>query len=195
MKPPDLPQDYHQLAARIKAWGVELGFQAVGIAGIELPEDEQHLLDWLQRGDHGDMAYMAQHGSRRGRPAELLPGTLRVISLRLDYLPPGVALQQTLQQPERAYISRYALGRDYHKLMRKRLAQLAERISSAIPAHHYRVFVDSAPVLEKALAVQAGLGWIGKNTLLLNRHAGSWFFLGEIYTNLPLPLDLPTGKG
>ena len=177
-----------ELARRIKQWGPELGFAAVGIAGTGLPHDEQHLLRWLQRQQHGDMHYMARHGVKRSRPQQLLPGTLRVISVRMDYLPPQ-PVATDVSAP--AFISRYARGRDYHKLLRKRLQQLARRIEREAGAHGYRAFVDSAPVLEKALAREAGLGWIGKHTLLLNRRAGSYFFLGELYTDLPLPTDRP----
>ncbi len=180
-----------QLANDIKQWGQALGFQSVGIAGIDLGEHESHFLQWLANGFHGDMDYMERHGTKRSRPAELLPGTVRVICARMDYLPaenPGMTL---LGQPEKAYISRYALGRDYHKVIRKKLTQLGEKITRAAGLHGFRAFVDSAPVLEKALAEQAGLGWIGKHTLLLDRTAGSWFFLGEIYTDLPLPVDTP----
>ncbi len=145
---------------------------------------------WLERGDHGSMDYMARHGTMRSRPDELLPGTVRVISCRLDYRPLETDTVKRLKEANKAYISRYALGRDYHKLIRKRLSQLAQKIESIAGGQH-RAFVDSAPVLERALAEQAGLGWIGKNTMLINRRAGSWFFLGEIYTNLPLPIDPP----
>ncbi|MCC6075981.1 tRNA epoxyqueuosine(34) reductase QueG [Pseudomonas sp. GCM10022188] len=179
------------LAQAIKTWGRELGFQQVGIAGVELGEHEAHLERWLAAGYQGEMDYMAAHGHKRSRPDELVPGTLRVVSLRMDYLPGDTRMAETLAQPEKAYVSRYALGRDYHKLVRKRLQQLAERIQAAIGPFGYRAFVDSAPVLEKALAQQAGLGWIGKNTLLLNRQAGSWFFLGELFVDLPLPVDPP----
>ncbi|MDT8319683.1 MAG: tRNA epoxyqueuosine(34) reductase QueG [Xanthomonadales bacterium] len=181
-----------QLADRIKGWGEALGFQQLGISDIALHEQEQHLQEWLARGFHGEMSYMERHGQRRSRPAELVPGTVRVICARLDYLP-GTArpLQEVLDDPQRAAVSRYALGRDYHKLMRKRLQKLASRIEEAIGPFGYRVFVDSAPVLEKALAEKAGLGWIGKHSIVLNRQAGSWFFLGEIYTDLPLPTDAP----
>lgn len=178
------------LAERIAQWGAELGFQQIGVSDIELAADERHLLDWLALGRHGQMDYMQQHGSKRSRPAELVPGTLRVISARMDYWP-GTArdAHQALTDPQHAYVSRYALGRDYHKVLRSRLATLAERISNEVEDHGYRVFVDSAPVLEKALARNAGLGWIGKHTNLINRKAGSWFFLGEILTTLPLPID------
>jgi epoxyqueuosine reductase len=184
--------DYHALAADIRHWGAELGFQKVGITGVELGEDEAHLLDWLDAGFHGEMDYMARHGTRRSRPAELHAGTVRVISARMDYAPPGIdTAWDTINDTERAYVSRYALGRDYHKLLRGRLQKLTERIAAATGPFGHRVFTDSAPVLEKALARDAGLGWIGKHTLLLSRDAGSWFFLGEIYTDLPLPEDQP----
>jgi len=185
------PQDLAELAARIRAWGRELGFQQLGIADTDLTEAEARLQDWLARGWHGDMDYMARHGSKRSRPAELVPGTLRVISVRMDYLPPDDDPAPQLADPAAAFISRYALGRDYHKVLRNRLQKLAGRIESAIGPFGYRVFVDSAPVLEKPLAEKAGLGWIGKHTNLINRQAGSWFFLGELYTDLPLPPDAP----
>ncbi|SEL43427.1 epoxyqueuosine reductase [Atopomonas hussainii] len=191
---PDASIDFHALAQQIKDWGRELGFQQVGIAGIELGEHEAHLQTWLDAGYHGEMDYMASHGSKRSHPEELVPGTLRVVSLRMDYLPADTAMTQVLSQPEHAYISRYALGRDYHKLIRKRISQLAQQIQQHIGDFGYRAFVDSAPVLERALADQAGLGWIGKNTMLINRQAGSFFFLGELYTDLPLPVDTPYGK-
>ncbi|MGH8126571.1 MAG: tRNA epoxyqueuosine(34) reductase QueG [Rhodanobacteraceae bacterium] len=187
--------DLNALAQRIKAWGAELGFGKVGITGVGLDEDEAHLLAWLEQGRHGSMDYMQRHGSKRSRPAELQPGTLRVISARLDYFPTGMdgeSAWQTLRDGERAYIARYALGRDYHKLIRRRLQKLASRIESETGPFGYRAFTDSAPVLEKALARNAGLGWIGKHTLLLDSDAGSWFFLGEIYTDLPLPVDTPS---
>ncbi|KRW57743.1 tRNA epoxyqueuosine(34) reductase QueG [Pseudomonas sp. TTU2014-080ASC] len=177
------------LAQSIKDWGRELGFQQVGISSVDLGEHEQHLQRWLEAGYHGEMDYMAAHGTKRSRPAELVPGTLRVVSLRMDYLPGDTQMAQRLTEPDKAYISRYALGRDYHKLIRKRLQQLAERIQQEIGPFGYRAFVDSAPVLEKAIAQQAGLGWIGKNTLVINRKAGSYFFLGELFVDLPLPID------
>ena len=183
--------DLSALAQSLKDWGRELGFQQVGIAGVALGAHEAYLERWLAAGHHGEMDYMAPHGSKRSRPAELVPGTLRVISLRMDYLPGDTRMAEVLASPDKAYVSRYALGRDYHKLIRKRLQQLAERMQAAIGPFGYRAFVDSAPVLEKALAQQAGLGWIGKNTLLLNKQAGSWFFLGELFTDLPLPVDTP----
>lgn len=181
-----------QLSAQIKRWGTELGFDAVGIAGVSLPEAETRLLEWLALGRHGAMDYMAKHGVKRARPAALVPGTLRVISARLDYRPPQARDSwSVLQDSGRAFISRYALGRDYHKLMRLRLQALADKISAEVQGFHYRVFTDSAPVMEVELAQLAGLGWRGKHTLLLQREHGSWFFLGEIYTDLPLSLDTP----
>lgn len=180
------------LAAAIKAWGRELGFQQVGVADINLAAHEARLLDWLAAGFHGEMAYMARHGTKRSRPAELVPGTVRVIAARMDYGPLDAAEPwRVLNHPELGYVSRYALGRDYHKVLRQRLQRLAERIAAAIGPFGYRVFVDSAPVLEKALAEKAGLGWIGKHSTLLDRKAGSWFFLGELYVDAPLPLDQP----
>ncbi len=184
--------DLVALSQSIKDWGRELGFQQVGIAGLELGEHEAHLERWLAAGYHGEMDYMGAHGSKRSHPDQLVPGTLRVVSLRMDYLPGDTLMAQRLGERETAYVSRYALGRDYHKLIRKRLQQLAERIQQAIGPFGYRAFVDSAPVLEKAIAEQAGLGWIGKNTLVLNRKAGSYFFLGELFVDLPVPVDEPT---
>ena len=181
-----------ELAAAIKTWGRELGFQQIGITDIDLGEAEARLLDWLAAGFHGEMNYMARHGVSRSRPAELVPGTVRVIVARMDYLPPNVAEPWgVLQRAELGYVSRYALGRDYHKVLRQRLQRLADRIAAAVGPFGYRVFVDSAPVLEKALAEKAGLGWIGKHSNLLDRRAGSWFFLGEIYVDLSLPVDQP----
>jgi epoxyqueuosine reductase len=182
--------DLADLRRRIDAWGTELGFQQIGIADVELGEAEVRLLDWLARGFHGDMQYLERHGTRRSRPAELVPGTLRVICARLNYLPPGArSSEAVLADGTLAYLSRYALGRDYHKVLRGRLQDLADRIQQEIGEFRYRVFTDSAPVMEVELAVNAGLGWRGKHTLLLDRQAGSWFFLGEIYTDLPLPVD------
>ena len=184
--------DTDALVADIRRWGRELGFQQVGISPVQLDEAESHLISWLQAGYHGDMDYMSRHGTLRSRPADLVPGTASVISVRMDYWP-GTARQAdaVLQQPALAYLSRYALGRDYHKLLRKRLQQLADRITTHIGDFGYRAFTDSAPVLEKALAQHAGLGWIGKHTNLINEQAGSWFFLGELYTDLALPADTP----
>ena len=184
--------DARALAKDIKAWARELGFQQAGIADPDLSADEKRLLAWLDAGRHGEMHYMRRHGLKRSRPALLHPGTLRVISVRMDYLPRDAApASAVLQEPTLAFISRYALGRDYHKLLRKRLQKLADRIESAVGDFRYRVFTDSAPVLEKPLASAAGLGWTGKHTNLINREAGSWFFLGEIYTDLALPTDRP----
>lgn len=179
------------LFQQIKQWGQELGFQQIGITDTDLTQYESRFLEWLQKNFHGEMHYMSSHGTKRYRPAELIPGTLRIISARMDYLPPESEIAKVLKNPKLGFISRYALGRDYHKLMRKRLTQLAEKISEHITPFGYRAFTDSAPVLEKPLAEKAGLGWIGKHTNLINRQAGSWFFLGEIYTDLPLAIDTP----
>lgn len=188
------PLDLVALTASIRDWAAQLGFQQLGITDIDLSEDAPRLAAYLVAGYHGEMAYMADHGSMRWRPDELVPGTVRVISVRMDYLPEDTQMAQVLAQPEQAYISRYALGRDYHKLIRKRLQQLAEKITEVIGPFGHRAFVDSAPVLEKPLARKAGLGWMGKNTLILNRQAGSWFFLGELLVDLPLPLDTPNDR-
>ena len=178
--------DYAALATRIKSWGAELGFQAVGIADTDLAAAENRLGEWLGKGWHGEMDYMARHGALRARPAELVPGTVRVISCRMDYLQPETAAGAG---PLHACIARYARGRDYHKVLRARLQKLCDRIAAQAGAFGYRVFADSAPVMEVELAARAGIGWRGKHTLLLSREAGSWFFLGEIYTSLPLPAD------
>jgi len=184
--------DLAALARDIKRWGRELGFQQVGIADTDLDEAETRLRDWLGRGWHGEMDYMAAHGARRSRPAELVPGTVRVVSVRMDYFPERAADAGTvLQRADTGYVARYALGRDYHKLLRARLQRLAGRVEAAVGRFHYRVFTDSAPVLEKPLAQKAGLGWIGRHTNLINHEAGSWFFLGKLYTDLPLPPDAP----
>jgi epoxyqueuosine reductase len=181
-----------RLAARIKGWGEALGFQKVGICDTDLGQHEERLLDWLANGFHGEMGYMERHGTRRSRPADLVPGTVRVITARMDYATDAaLPASELLDKPAQALISRYALGRDYHKVLRARLRKLAARIEDTIGPFGYRVFVDSAPVLEKALAEKSGLGWIGKHSNLLDRKAGSWFFLGEIYTDLPLPVDRP----
>lgn len=184
-------EDATALVQKIREWAVELGFQQIGITGVDPGDHEAHLQRWLDAGYHGDMAYMARHGTKRARPEELVPGTLRVIALRMDYLPHDTQPLKVLASPDKAYISRYTLGRDYHKLIRGRLAQLARRIEEDVGAGQYRAFVDSAPVLERAAAERAGLGWIAKNTMLINAEAGSWFFLGEIFTDLPLPVDPP----
>lgn len=184
--------DYAALAAHIRSLARTLGFQSVGISDIDLATAESGLRDWLQAGMHGDMDYMASHGSKRSRPDELLPGTVRVLSCRMDYWPGGARpAAEVLADGEHAYISRYALGRDYHKVMRARLARLEAEIRTACAGYAGRVFCDSAPVMEVALAEKAGLGWRGKHSLLLTREHGSWFFLGEIYLNLPLPVDAP----
>jgi len=194
----DSPNNLPSLAEQIKVWGKQAGFQQVGITDVDLGEHEQHFQAWLNQGLHGDLEYMASHGTKRSRPAELIPGTARVISVRLDYLSVPARENASTTDAEHARVSRYALGRDYHKLIRKRLSKLAEKIDHAAQQltpegqdYQYRAFVDSAPVLERALAEKAGLGWIGKNTMLMSREAGSYFFLGEIYTNLPLPIDQP----
>ena len=173
------------LAQQIKAWGAELGFQAVGIADADLSAAEPRLLEWLAQGWHGEMEYMARHGTLRARPQELHPGTLRVISCRMDYLQG----ETEEDDPQRAQIARYARGRDYHKVLRSRLQALCERIKAEVGAFGYRVFSDSAPVMEVELAAKAGLGWRGKHTLLLSRDAGSWFFLGEVFCDIALPVD------
>jgi epoxyqueuosine reductase len=184
--------DLARLAARIKAWGRALGFQQVGIADTELRLSEARLANWLHQGRHGQMGYMARHGTKRSRPSELVPGALRVISARMDYLPePQERSGALMADPDRAFISRYALGRDYHKVLRQRLQRLAARIGREIDALGHRVFVDSGPIMEKPLAQKAGLGWIGKHTNLINARTGSWFFLGEICVDLPLPTDSP----
>lgn len=188
---PEQPFDLVELAQSIKTWGRELGFQQVGISSVDLAEDEARLKHWLAQGYQGEMEYMAAHGDKRSRPAELVPGTLRVVSLRMNYLPGETQMAKRLSEPDKAYVSRYALGRDYHKLIRKRIQQLAEQIQGVVGPFGFRAFVDSAPILEKALARQAGIGWIGKNTLALNREAGSFFFLGELFVDLPLPVDPP----
>lgn len=182
------------LAATIKMWGRELGFQAVGIADTDLSAAEPRLGAWLESGFGGELHYMRKHGAKRTRPARLVPGTLRVISARMDYRPSASDSGETLSDGSRAFVARYALGRDYHKLMRSRLKRLAGRIATEIGAFGYRVFSDSAPVMEVELARKAGLGWRGKHTLLLSREAGSFFFLGEIYTDLPLPADAPVSE-
>ncbi len=203
------------LSTSIKNWGLALGFNQIGITDTDLHEAEARHEDWIKKGFHGEMDYMAKHGIKRTRPAELVPNTLRVISVRLDYLPPAAAdSEDILRNSEKAFISRYALGRDYHKVLRNKLQKLCEKIQTELPNYslknsipgnsgsdnfgldnfEYRVFTDSAPVLEVALAEKAGLGWRGKHTLLINKDHGSWFFLGEIYTNLPLVIDTPASN-
>ena len=198
-----------ELVGRIRHWAAELGFQQVGVADCDLGEAETHLMEWLSRGWQGDMDYLSVHGTRRTRPAELVPGTVRVISVRMNYFPAEAADSwDVMGDGSRAYVARYAVGRDYHKVLRGRLQKLCDRIEAELqradslslvdlqnPAatrrFHYRVFTDSAPVMEVELAIKSGLGWRGKHTLVLNREAGSWFFLGEIYTDLALPVDSP----
>jgi len=182
-----------ELAQNIKNWGNELGFQQTGITDTNLSHAEEKLLAWIAAGYVGEMAWMAQHGRKRSHPDELVAGTTRIISVRMDYQHSKFSnAESVLTNPKLGYVSRYALGRDYHKLMRKRLQKLADKIQHEIGDFAYRVFVDSAPVLEKPIAQKAGLGWVGKHSNILNRDAGSWFFLGEIYTNLPLPTDTVT---
>ena len=185
-------QDPKILASEIRRWGKELGFQQVGFSDIDLRQAEKRLAEWLRKNFHGEMSYMSRHGSKRSRPELLVPGTLSVISARMDYLTDDQEnAKALLDHPGKAYVSRYAVGRDYHKVLRRRLRTLAGRIEAKIGPLGYRVFVDSAPVLEKPLAEKAGLGWIGKHTNLINKDAGSWFFLGELYTDIDLPADQP----
>lgn len=195
--------DFHQLAHDIKLWARELGFDQAGITDTDLRSEEPRLQAWLDAGYHGSMDYMARHGMMRARPHELLPGTVRVLSVRMNYLPFEAGFAATLRDPTLGYISRYALGRDYHKVLRNRLKQLGDRIEArcaelfqdtADTLGDWRPFVDSAPILERPLAAKAGLGWVGKHSLLLNESAGSFFFLGELLLNLPLPLDQPVEK-
>ena len=187
--------NYQQLADDIKRWGAELGFQKVGITDLDLSKHEATLQQWLDKGYHGEMSFMERHGMLRARPAELHPGSVRAISVRMNYLPVEAGFAKTLKDGSKGYISRYALGRDYHKLMRKRLKQLGDRIQSEFDGTDFRPFVDSAPIMERPLAEKAGLGWTGKHTLILDRDSGSWFFLGELLINLPLPVDEPVEEG
>jgi epoxyqueuosine reductase len=176
----------------IRNWGRQLGFQQVGISDIDLSEAEARLDTWLEKEYHGEMGYMTRHGRKRSRPGQLVPGTMSVISVRLDYLPQDQEFaERLLDHPSKAYVSRYALGRDYHKVLRGRLRELAKKIDASVGPYGHRVFVDSAPVLEKPIAEKAGLGWIGKHTNLINKDAGSWFFLGELYLDINLPTDAP----
>ncbi|MCF6457592.1 tRNA epoxyqueuosine(34) reductase QueG [Pseudoalteromonas sp. MMG024] len=188
--------NYPNLVEKIKLWAKELGFDQVSITDIDLSQHEAQLQRWLDAGYHGEMEYMAAHGMKRARPAELVPGTQRVISVRMNYLPPDASFAKDLKNKQTAYISRYALGRDYHKLMRNRLKQLGKKLEQELEQHQitlgFRPFVDSAPVLERQLAEKAGLGWTGKHTLILNQEAGSWFFLGELFVDLPLPVNEET---
>ncbi len=185
-----------RLRELINEWANLEGFQQVGVTDVDLGEHETHLETWLENGYAGEMQYMHAHGTKRSRPDELIPGTRRVICFRLDYLKPGVEPSELITSDRQAYIARYTLGRDYHKVIRQKLKRIWQKIEAfladeGLPRAEGRVFTDSAPILEKALAEKAGLGWIGKNTLLLSRNAGSWFFLGEIYTDLALPIDQP----
>jgi epoxyqueuosine reductase len=183
------PKQFASLAEQIRLWAAELGFQQLGITDTNLAVAEERFESWLDLDNHGTMEYMAAHGKKRSRPELLVPGTVSIISVRMDYLPGDDDPMAVLENPSLAYVSRYALGRDYHKLMRNRLQKLAKQIEQAVGTFGYRVFVDSAPVLEKPLAEKAGLGWIGKHTNAINRKNGGWFFLGELYTNIPLPPD------
>ena len=186
------PIDLHETRRELAARAAALGFAAIGVASVEIPEDERHLLKWLAAGFHGEMGYMERHGVMRSRPQQLAPGTVRVVSARMDYWPEHARdAEEVLSDGTLGYLSRYALGRDYHKILRRALATLAQQLQQRIGPFGYRVCVDSAPVLEKALAREAGLGWIGKHTNLIARDAGSYFFLGEILTDLPLPIDDP----
>ncbi len=181
-------RDTPALLAEIKSWALELGFADVGVSNLELSDAEQRLIEWLDKGFHGTMSYMQRHGLKRTRPRQLIPGTISILSLRMDYLPESQDKAiEVLQQANQAYVSRYALGRDYHKLIRQRLNKLALKIQASLDDVEYRVFTDSAPVMEKPIANKAGLGWVGKHSNILNREAGSWFFLGEIYLNFALP--------
>jgi len=186
------PFDLNEVKRELASGAAALGFAAIGVASIEIPEDERHLLRWLDEGFHGEMDYMERHGVMRSRPQQLAPGTVRVVSARMDYWPAGARdAEEVLADPAAGYVSRYAVGRDYHKILRRALATLAQQLQARIGSFGYRVCVDSAPVLEKALARNAGLGWIGKHTNLIARDAGSYFFLGEILTDLALPVDAP----
>lgn len=187
------PLDLNQLAQHIKQWGQSLGFQQVGICDTDLSVEEPRLQAWLDKQYHGEMEWMARHGMMRARPHELHPGTLRVISVRMNYLPANASFAKTLKNPQLGYVSRYALGRDYHKLLRNRLKRLGDMIQEYCVGIdvNSRPFVDSAPILERPLAAKAGIGWVGKHSLILNKEAGSWFFLGELLLDLPLPVDKP----
>ncbi len=190
MQKQDDTTDHRKLKDDIRHWASELGFQQMGISDIDLSVAEERLAQWLRDKFHGTMDYMHKHGSKRSHPEELVPGTVRVISVRMDYLPESQEnAKRLLDHDSKAYVSRYALGRDYHKVMRERLRNLARQITDSVGEFGYRVFVDSAPVLEKAIAEKAGIGWVGKHTNVINKDAGSWFFLGELYTDLPLPID------
>ena len=181
--------NFTTLADDIKSWGIELGFSQLAITDVDLSAYHHHLAEWLQRNFHGEMEYMSRHQNLREHPEQLVPGTIRVVCVRMDYALTTENSLEELQPASKAYVARYARGRDYHKLIRQRLQKLADRIEAAVGSFGYRAFVDSAPVLERALAEKSGLGWIGKNTMLINKQAGSWFFLAELFTDLPLPVD------
>jgi epoxyqueuosine reductase len=191
---PAISKDFLTLAQDIKNWGQELGFQQVGICNPDLSQYTDNLYEWLAKGYHGTMHYMEKNTEKRIDPTKLIPNTLSIIMVRMDYLPPNADIIPVLRNPKVGAISRYALGKDYHKLIRKRLEKLAKKITAQIGPFQYRSFSDSAPVMEKPLAEKAGLGWTGKHTILLNRHAGSWFFLGALLTDLPLPIDAPVSN-
>jgi len=183
--------DYQQLALQIEQWATELGFSGFGICDTDLSSHEATFQQWLDNGYHGGMDYMARHGMMRARPHELLPGTLRVISVRLDYMPPDALIVSTMKKPENGYVSRYATGRDYHKMMRNRLKKLGQKIEQCVDGLSARPFVDSAPIMERPLAEKSGLGWTGKHSLIINEEVGSFFFLGELLVNIPLPVSSP----
>lgn len=181
--------NFTSLSDKIKAWGKELNFQEVGISSCDLSEAEAHLKAWLAKGFQAEMGYMSKHGLKRTRPALLVPGTISIITVRIAYYPPTEAIRKRLDDPNQAIIANYALGEDYHGLIKGRLKSLAEKIQEETGPFGYRTFSDSAPVMERAIAQKAGLGWIGKNACLISKHEGSYFLLGEIYTTLPLPDD------
>lgn len=187
----ELDIDFEQLAQDIKTWGKELGFQQIGISGIDLSHNKERLQTWLEKQYHGQMSFLEMNVEKRLDPTQLVPETASIISVRMNYLPPDALFAKTLNKPSKAYVSRYAVGRDYHKVLRQRLKQLALKIQTVVPELQFRPFTDSAPVLEHAIAEKAGIGWTGKHTLTINKEAGSWFFLGELFVNLPLPNDAP----
>lgn len=188
--------DFTELTKHIKAWAIELGFSQVGITTCQTNDANTKLQNWINKQYHGEMKYMENHRELRQFPEKLVPGAIRIISVRMDYLTKEHQSIETLNHPEKAYISRYALGRDYHKIIRGRLKKLAKKINEKMKNEHvvYRAFADSAPIFERHLAKNAGIGWVGKNTMIMNNQAGSWFFLGELFTNLPLPIDTPFGE-
>lgn len=185
------PTDYQQLATQIEQWAYELGFSGFGVSDTDLSAHEEAFQQWLDNGYHGAMDYMSRHGMMRARPQELLPGTLRVITVRLDYMPPDALIVSTMKEPTNAYVSRYATGRDYHKMMRNRLKKLGQKIEAEVEGFNGRPFVDSAPIMERQLADKSGLGWTGKHSLIINEKSGSFFFLGELLVNIPLPVTNP----